>query len=180
MTRPSRPGNDAAQLIEQAGVTRPPVPVDKIAHFLGAQVAYEAFDGDVSGMLYREADRTLIGVNSTHPGNRQRFTLAHEIAHLRLHKGRRAVFIDRLVRVNWRDGTSDPEEVQANAFAAELLMPRKFMVREIERLIKRSRQIAPEQLIAELAETFRVSQEAMRYRLINLGVLGPYSGPNDA
>jgi len=179
MTKPSRPESDAALLIEQAGVNRPPVPVEKIAHFLGAQVTYEAFDGDVSGMLYREANRTLIGVNSTHAPTRQRFTLAHEIAHLRLHKGQ-PVFIDRLVRVNWRDGTSDQEEVQANAFAAELLMPRTFMMREIERLIRRTRQIAPEPLIAELAETFRVSQEAMRYRLINLGVLGPYSGPSDA
>jgi Zn-dependent peptidase ImmA (M78 family) len=59
-------------------------------------------------------------------------------------------------------------------------MPRQFMPREIERLIKRSRQIAPEQLIASLAEIFGVSQEAMRYRLINLGVLGLYAGSNDA
>lgn len=179
MTKPSRPENDAAQLIEQAGVQRPPIPVEKIADFLGARVAYEAFDGDVSGMLYREADQTLIGVNSTHAATRQRFTLAHEIAHLRLHKGQ-PVFIDRLVRVNWRDGTSDQEEVQANAFAAELLMPRKFMTQEIERAVAKARQIAPEQLILELAETFRVSQEAMRYRLINLGVLGPYSSPSEA
>jgi Zn-dependent peptidase ImmA (M78 family) len=180
MTKRSRPESDAALLLEQAGVKRPPVPVEKIAHFLGAQVAYEAFDGDVSGMLFREPDRTLIGVNSTHAATRQRFTLAHEIAHLRLHKGRRAVFIDRLVRVNWRDGTSDPEENQANAFAAELLMPRKFMTQEIERAVVRTRQIAPEQLIVDLAETFRVSQEVMRYRLINLGVLGPYSGSSEA
>jgi Zn-dependent peptidase ImmA (M78 family) len=169
---------DAARLIEQAGVTRPPVPVERIAQFLGAQIAYEAFDGDVSGMLYRDANRTLIGVNSSHAPTRQRFTLAHEIAHLRLHKGQ-PVFIDRLVRVNWRDGTSDQEEAQANAFAAELLMPRQLMLQEIERQIKRSRQIAPEQLISSLAETFRVSQEAMRYRLINLGVLGLYAGSSD-
>ncbi len=179
MTKPSRPENDAAQLIEEAGVQRPPVPVDKIAQILGARVAYEAFEGDVSGMLYREPDQTLIGVNSTHVVTRQRFTLAHEIAHLRLHKGQ-PVFIDRLVRVNWRaDGTSDQEEVQANAFAAELLMPRKFMTQEIERVMAKGRQIAPEQLIADLADTFRVSQEAMRYRLVNLGVLGPYSSPSE-
>src|ERR1700682_2412709 len=102
MTKPSSPEKKAGDLIDEAGVSRPPVPVEKIATSLGAQVTYEAFDGDVSGMLYREADRTLIGVNSTHVATRQRFTLAHEIAHLLLHKGR-PVFIDRLVRVNWRD-----------------------------------------------------------------------------
>ena len=130
-------------------------------------------------MLYRETARTLIGVNSTHPATRQRFTLAHEIAHLKLHEGQ-AVFIDHLVRVNWRDGTSAREEVEANAFAAELLMPRKFMTQEIERAIGKTRQIAPEQPIVTLADTFQVSQEAMRYRLINLGVLGPYSESSEA
>jgi Zn-dependent peptidase ImmA (M78 family) len=177
MTKRSRPDKDAAELIERAGVKRPPVPVEKIAQSLGARITYEAFKGNVSGMLYRESGQALIGVNSTHATTRQRFTLAHEIAHLRLHKG---VFIDTLGRVNWRDGNSDVEEVEANAFAAELLMPRKFMNEEIERAVTRKRQISPEQLIAELAETFRVSQEAMRYRLINLGVLGPYSSPVEA
>jgi Zn-dependent peptidase ImmA (M78 family) len=82
--------------------------------------------------------------------------------------------------VNWRDGTSAREEVEANAFAAELLMPRKFMTQEIERAIGKTRQIAPEQPIVTLADTFQVSQEAMRYRLINLGVLGPYSESSEA
>jgi Zn-dependent peptidase ImmA (M78 family) len=135
------------------------------------RVAYEAFEGDVSGMLYREPGRTLIGVNSTNPATRQRFTLAHEIAHLRLHEGQ-PVFIDRLVRVNWRDGGS-AREIQANTFAAELLMPRRFMSQEIERVVARSPNFAPEELVGVLAGTFRVSEEAMRYRLINLGVLRP-------
>jgi Zn-dependent peptidase ImmA (M78 family) len=177
MTKQSPAEKKASELLEKTGVSQLPISVEKIARDLGAEIQYEAFEGEVSGMLYRGEGQTLIGVNSTHGVTRQRFTLAHECAHLLLHKG---VFIDRLVRVNWRDGTSDTEEVQANAFAAELLMPRKLMQREIERLIARSRQIAPEQLIAELAETFRVSQEAMRYRLVNLGVLGPYSAPSDA
>ncbi|HEV3319944.1 MAG TPA: ImmA/IrrE family metallo-endopeptidase [Solirubrobacteraceae bacterium] len=177
MTKQSPAEKRAADLLESSGVGRLPVPVEKIARHLGAEIQYEAFDGQVSGMLYRGEGQTLIGVNSTHGATRQRFTLAHECGHLVLHKG---VFIDRLVRVNWRDGTSDAEEVEANAFAAELLMPRTFMKGEIERLVARSRKITPELLIAELAETFRVSQEAMRYRLVNLGVLGPYAGPNDA
>lgn len=178
MTNPSPPEIQAADLIAEAGVVRPPVPVQKIAEMLGAQVAYEAFEGDVSGMLYREPGRTLIGVNSTHPATRQRFTLAHEIAHLRLHEGQ-PVFIDRLVRVNWRDGSSAREEIQANTFAAELLMPRRFMSEEIERVVSRSPKVAPEELVEALAGTFGVSEEAMRYRLINLGVLGPYSEPRE-
>jgi Zn-dependent peptidase ImmA (M78 family) len=177
MTKPSAPENAAAKLIQTAAIDRPPVPVERIAATLGAQITYEAFDGSVSGMLFRDSQRTLIGVNSTHASNRQRFTIAHEIAHLKLHKG---VFIDQLVRVNWRDGISDTEEAEANAFAAELLMPRKLMTAEIENWLLKRPTIDPETLIAELAATFRVSTEALRYRLTNLGVLGPYSSLTDA
>jgi Zn-dependent peptidase ImmA (M78 family) len=175
MTKPSLAEKRAGAVIEECQIVELPIPVERIAASLGAQIAYEAFDGEVSGMLYREKDRALIGVNSTHPSTRQRFTLAHEIGHLVMHKGS-PVFIDRLVRVNWRDGTSDKEEVEANTFAAELLMPRAFMEPEIERVLSRSHQTTPSQLVDELSRAFRVSQEAMSYRLANLGVLGPYSG----
>jgi Zn-dependent peptidase ImmA (M78 family) len=177
MTKPTPAEKKADELLERMGVQQLPVPVAKIARDLGAEVQYEAFDGEVSGMLYREQDRTLIGVNSTHGATRQRFTVAHEIAHLLLHKG---VYIDRLVRVNWRDGTSDPDEVQANAFAAELLMPRRFMGPEIERVVRHTPQVTPERLVADLAQTFKVSNAAMQFRLANLGVLGPYSESADA
>jgi len=175
MTKSSPAEKKAGAVIEAAGISELPIPVERIAATLGAQITYEAFDGEVSGMLYREDARSIIGVNSKHASTRQRFTVAHEIGHMVMHKGK-PVFIDRLVRVNWRDGTSDKEEAEANAFAAELLMPRTFLGQEIERVLTRSRQITPKQLIDELAKTFRVSQEAMSYRLANLGVLGPYSG----
>jgi Zn-dependent peptidase ImmA (M78 family) len=177
MTKQTRAEKRAEELLDKMGVEQLPVPVVKIARDLGADVQYEAFDGEVSGMLYREQEGALIGVNSTHGGTRQRFTVAHEIAHLLLHKG---VYIDRLVRINWRDGTSDPQEVQANGFAAELLMPRRLMAPEIERVVSRSPQITPDRLIQELASRFKVSASAMRFRLTNLGVLGPYSEAADA
>jgi Zn-dependent peptidase ImmA (M78 family) len=65
--------------------------------------------------------------------------------------------------VNWRDGSSAREEIQANTFAAELLMPRRFMSEEIERVVAKSPKVAPEELIGALAGTFRVSEEAMPY-----------------
>jgi Zn-dependent peptidase ImmA (M78 family) len=67
----------------------------------------------------------VIGVNNNHHRNRQRFTIAHEIAHYRLHHVGK-VFNDA-TPVFFRDTTSaagqSPQEIVANAFAAELLMP---------------------------------------------------------
>ncbi len=177
MSSPSPAEARAMELLEETKTIQPPVPVEKIAASRGAQLTYTAFEGDVSGILYRESNRVLIGVNSTHAPTRQRFTIAHEIGHLLMHEGR-PVVVDRLVRVNinLRDGTSSKEENEANAFAAELLMPRKLIASEIDRFLQRTRPVVPKELVDELASTFRVSAEAMSYRLENLGILDPNAG----
>jgi Zn-dependent peptidase ImmA (M78 family) len=91
-----------------------------------------------------------------------------------MHKGQQ-VFIDRFVRVNMRDGQTNLEERQANAFAAELLMPRALVPDETERLLARHRDLTQPELVSTLAQRFQVSPAAMQYRLMNLGMLDPYS-----
>src|SRR5436853_4030559 len=77
----------ALDLLREAGVRRPPVPIDKLAHLVNATVRYEPFAGQLYGMVQRTRDgAAVIGVNSLDAPNRQRFTLAHEIGHLLLHR----------------------------------------------------------------------------------------------
>jgi Zn-dependent peptidase ImmA (M78 family) len=124
-------------------------------------------------MIYRFDDHAVIGVNSTHAPTRQRFTLAHEIGHYVLHAGQ-PMFVDSFVtRVNWRNGESNLEETQANQFAAELLMPRELVAREVDRALTRKQTIDAQGLASQLAELFNVSQQSMEFRLANLGVLDP-------
>ena len=163
----------AIDLLKEAGVEELPVPVEAIATGLGAKVTYSSYEGEVSGMLIRGDDGTaVIGVNSTHAPTRQRFSVAHEIAHLVMHTGK-PMFIDRFMRVNWRDGTSDSEEIEANAFAAELLMPRERVEQEVDRVLSKQQFVTPQRLTDQLARAFQVSPQAMGYRLENLGVLDP-------
>jgi Zn-dependent peptidase ImmA (M78 family) len=162
----------ALQLLEETYTGDPPVPVEQIAAARGAQLTYEAYAGDVSGLLYRDKDRVVIGVNATHAPTRQRFTIAHELGHLLMHKGQ-LVFVDRLVRMNLRDGSSSDEEVDANAFAASLLMPKPLILKSINVVFEQTPRIGPGELANELAETFRVSPAAMRFRLENLGIVDP-------
>lgn len=162
----------ATRLLEENAVRAAPVPVEEIARSLGAQVVYRPFEGEVSGMVYRTRDEKLIGVNSSHPPNRQRFTVAHEIGHLVLHRGTK-VFVDTFEgRINWRDGASAREESEANAFAAELLMPAALVTKEVEHALQ-DESLSPAGLITSMARAFRVSKESMRYRLENLGMLDP-------
>ena len=174
MNSPNAAERRAIELLDEFAIDQLPVPVERVAKKLGAEVAYEPYEGEVSGMLYRSDDHTLIGVNSRHAQTRQRFTIAHEVAHLVMHEGT-PMFIDRFARVNWRDGSSNQQEAEANSFAAELLMPRRFVQEEVERVVSKRGNITPQELAATLAKRFHVSAEAMQYRLGNLGVLDPFA-----
>lgn len=166
----------AQRLLAEQGISRPPVPVERLARDLGADIRYQAFDGDVSGLLYREGDVRIIGVNSAHSKTRQRFTVAHELGHLILHRGR-PLIVDKQVRVNLRDGVSslatDREEIQANRFAAALLMPSEWVERLALAVVTKHRSLSDEELVGQLADRFRVSGQAMSYRLVNLGLRSP-------
>jgi Zn-dependent peptidase ImmA (M78 family) len=148
-----------------------------LAKKLGARLSYQPFhksDDDVSGLLYRDGTRTIIGVNSAHAPTRQRFTIAHELGHLLLHPGK-PMILDR-ARVNLRNSVSsmatDTQEIEANQFAASLLMPRDFLFGELKRMPAKQSDL----LIDGLAQKFNVSREAMRHRLVNLGFLPSSSG----
>ena len=132
----------------------------------------------MSGMLLRDGQEVIIGVNSSHAPTRQRFTIAHELGHLLMHEGQ-AVFLDASVRFrvdmrNKRSGVGDPrQERQANQFAAFLLMPADLLEIAVKRAMKADAATSAESLVQLLAQRFAVSSEAMRYRLIDIGTVGP-------
>jgi Zn-dependent peptidase ImmA (M78 family) len=64
---------------------------------------------------------------------------------------------------------TDREEIEANAFAAALLMPENMVRSLIDGLPQVTRR-DPDRTIQELARTFDVSASALGFRLINLGL----------
>lgn len=157
-----------------------PINVEALAKALNIAVKYEPFDDDLSGILVKENGRTAIGVNSSHSITRQRFTIAHELGHFVLkHNGN--LFVDKSLGsqafVVRRDGKSslgsDILEVQANQFAAALLMPKTLVNAQVEKRLERKSRLSSEDLVSTLARVFVVSAKAMEYRLVNLGSLIP-------
>lgn len=159
----------AAELLRKHGLFAVPVDVTAVAERIGASVVFEDLDDDVSGFLLREKGVSTIAVNKQHHPNRQRFTLAHECGHLFLHadKGDR-LWLDKTLF--FRDGSSSTgdqfAEIEANQFAAGLLMPEELIVGMLgkERLIS-------EIDVVRLAMRFEVSERAMTVRLISLGLI---------
>jgi len=162
---------EARRLIHEYNITIPPVPVADIARGLGLDViGYDLGDG-VSGTLVIEKGKGFIGYNPSHSKKRQRFTIAHEIGHYRLHYSENNLFVDRDFLVKFRgDNNYTPKEMiheqQANAFGAALLMPEEFIRRELKKTLK----LGEVEVIESLARLFDVSVPAMTYRLNNLNL----------
>lgn len=162
----------ASGLLDRGRVASPPVDVEQIAtDHLGLALYREHLEPGVSGMLYRAQRATSIAVNADHAKVRQRFTIAHELGHFELHSGR-PIIVDHLVRarVSLRNQESslatNREEVQANGFAAALLMPAEWIYEDVDQRLG----MAPGRMIAELSDRYNVSTQAMELRLLNLGV----------
>jgi|HubBroStandDraft_4_1064222.scaffolds.fasta_scaffold171682_2 Zn-dependent peptidase ImmA (M78 family) len=164
-------------LLEQFGVKRPPVPVEQITKQLGLILCALPGDDDISGAIIRKDGRTVIAVNPAHHSNRQRFTIAHELGHYSMHE-QLLEHVDQNFRVAWRK--ADPAggvnwiEVEANRFAAELLIPTDFLTHDLDTL--KSIDI---RTVAVLANRYGVSKDAMKFRLTNLGILGLTDRDND-
>ena len=165
----------AQQLLAEGGVTGTPVPLERLADLCRASIRYEPFEGEVSGMVHcRPGGGGIIGVNSEHSKTRQRFTIAHELGHLLLHSDEE-FHIDEKRPLARRDEVSsqavDWREIEANQFAAELLMPNDLVRKSVEGLIENDAEITVEEAIEKLARDYRVSQLAMTHRLTNLKII---------
>ena len=166
----------AEELLQRCEIAKPPVPVRRIAAHLGLQVVDAPPEQELSGFLLSDPSRKLyvIGVNASHHRNRQRYTIAHEIGHCVLGHQGGAIHVDplRSVHLIERSANSstglDPNEVEANAFAAALLMPKPFIEAELARHPSLLETLDDE-LTRHLAAIFQVSKTAMSFRLANLG-----------
>lgn len=165
----------AEKLVERLGITAPPVDVEKVARALKLKVIEANLGPDVSGLLISDGVTAQICVQKSDPEVRRRFTIAHECAHHFLghqfEKGEH-VLVDKGYHISQRgprasDGV-DPKEIEANQFAATLLMPSKLLREKVAEL---GGGPVLDCAVSDLAKTFEVSEQAMTIRLTGLGLL---------
>lgn len=139
------------------------MPVEAVAAKLGADVLRAPYEGEnFAGMLIVRNGHYVIAVNSNNHPNRQRFTIAHECGHLLLDHEMGA-HIDETFVIQRNERSShgtDIQEVEANQFAAELLMPLRFLLKDIT-----SVDFECDDDVRLLAERYQVSPTAMSFRL---------------
>ena len=165
----------AEQLIASLGITEAPVNVDAVAKHLGIRIVSMKLDDDVSGLLITKPNMASVVIREDDPLVRQRFSIAHEIGHYFLRhqfEPGEHVHVDRGHRISQRDRQSSTgmnlKEVEANQFAACLLMPAPLVRASIEEL--KAKELYDAHITA-LATKFRVSEQAMTIRLSVMGLL---------
>ena len=135
-----------------------------LARDLGvAAVKIASMPTGVSGQISNENGQYVIRVNRNEARERQRFTIAHELAHFLLHRHVIDASPNGITdNVLYRSGAPEQIEFEANRLAAEIVMPMKL----IEAKLKTNfGGIVTEATIESLADSFEVSKAAMEIRL---------------
>jgi IrrE N-terminal-like domain len=139
-----------------------PVPVGAIASSLGLIVKLSTLPVGISGEIRPDPNAQngyAIKINRHDGKERQRFTLAHEIAHFLLHKDsiRDGLSDDVL----YRSSLSNRKEAEANRLAADILMP-IVLVQEWRKQFPVSK---IELQIDDIAKYLEVSKLALGFRI---------------
>jgi hypothetical protein len=139
-----------------------PIKVGELASELGLKVTRAPLPPKISGLIQPCQDAPSgfeIRVNKYELPERQRFTVAHEIAHYLLHRDDiGAGVVDSIM---YRSNLTSRKETEANRLAADIVMPSKIVGTELDRLGGRR----TDDNVEKLAQLFRVSVPAMKVRL---------------
>jgi Zn-dependent peptidase ImmA (M78 family)/transcriptional regulator with XRE-family HTH domain len=162
----SREGEELASRVRRLlgmGDEDLPGELDDLAKVLegrfGVDVAFEPLPAGLDGLSVACDGFALAMVSSRLPATRQRYTLAHELGHLAAGDAQ-----ELLVDENVLGGRS-AEETRANAFAAAFLMPAAALRAAV------TPGYASEERVAELLGRYRVSLDALAFRLHNVGAV---------
>jgi Zn-dependent peptidase ImmA (M78 family) len=157
-----------------------PTPIDLIIEkILDLNIRFDNLDKDLKGVLgLIDFENKSIWLDNSlndfetgvlldkHRGN---FTLGHEAGHFTLGHDKYAVNDNLVVFHNEELTITKLIEKQANMFSAMLLMPREVVIKKWNGDFAYILNIT--ERITEMHLFFKVSREAMQYRLINLGLV---------
>jgi Zn-dependent peptidase ImmA (M78 family) len=129
----------------------------------GTHAVVLGLNDGVAGAYIARPDLPLVFANGDQAITRQRFTLAHEFGH---HHMGHSTIVDEQAVIG--GVVRDPNEVAANAFAAEFLMPREGTTAWAAEHV--GGQLTLEH-VAVFANEYGVSPQAARYAFATAGVL---------
>ncbi|WP_304351336.1 ImmA/IrrE family metallo-endopeptidase [Comamonas testosteroni] len=157
-------GQIAENLVSELGITSAEeLDIDVIAMAVGVEVRYENLIG-CEASLVGFGDRAIATINRRSIRGRERFSLAHELGHWQLHRGRS--FQCRLDEPQKNLSSDRALEKEADRFAAHLLMPAPIFIPLVQAYKEPNFQN-----LASMAQTLETSLMATALRLVDINTL---------
>ena len=136
---------------------------ERLESDVGLRIFYFKMPSKLAGLFaYNEDLGACIGINSNHPPERRRWSLAHEFGHFLMHRFRPEITVLGLARQRLA------RERATDSFAENFLMPAAGIARRFIELQRASDQGATLADVAGLAHLYGVSFQAMVRRLETL------------
>lgn len=176
--------NNSIKLLKKYNLYSAPVDIKKLAEELNIKVTYENLGKDISGKITynpNATDNVVVSINNSENELRQKFSLAHEIAHYIYDID----FSDNQIEIKdsnifLRSDIVNPIEKRANKYAERLLMPKNLFKNT---LLEIKEELFPNrknndfgidriyELAQKLSEKFQVSIPAVIMRLFSLEII---------
>jgi Zn-dependent peptidase ImmA (M78 family) len=152
------------RIIKAFNLNTAPIDVEAITEELGIEIQHKELPNNHPGYAECSNGQPLIVINKKHSKDRGRFTLAHELGHHLLHESD-LLKEGSLDRIGYNHYHDDYREFEANDFSARLLMPE-----HIVRAYYDEYTVDGYVDVSALAYIFKVSIDAMRFRLNKIGI----------
>ena len=143
------------------GIPNYPINLDKIADSYNLPIYEKPLKRELAGCFIAKNGESAIVINESDPVVRKRFTTAHELGHFisyKLQDKQQSIIYDE--RGALATMGTDPEEIFANQFAAELLMPETVFIEQRKINEDKSHEIK----INAIKDYFHVSRQAIEIR----------------
>lgn len=151
----------ANNLVDEIAFVEPPISLQKVIDHLQekhkVQILMHDTGENISGFIAYDYDEgieyAVIAINENHGWFRKRFTIAHEIGHFLLDHKKSSI-------------PTKIKEREADIFAAELLLPKKFLSSDCKKKLN----------LKELKERYRVNGSAVYIKMQNDRLIKKYLG----
>lgn len=159
------PGERAEALVSEFGISLPSeLDVEAIACDAGMDVRYELLDG-CEATLVGVKNQAIATIRPSGNRGRERFSVAHELGHWNLHRGKS--FRCRVDDLSENLASDTTLEKEADSYAAHLLMPRSLF----DSAIRSGAKMPTFAHIEDVAQAFEVSMAAAVIRMAEVDSL---------
>jgi len=164
----NNPRKLALEILTNFGIDDPrDVTIEDVIYALNIPLKYSKLTNCDGRIIHGEGKSLIVINDSIDFETRRNFTLAHELGHYLMHRNDLIQHVDDSASLAWFDTKNktkiSQQEIEANTFAAEILLPTHLFIEEVYK------QPFDPNLIRSISDKYNVSRSSIIYRFVEMG-----------